>query len=81
MCLLGERRWVLVGSRNGGSNAAPPFPLSKHSFFSLSHTQTHTYTVRALKIPGLKIAGGEASARLLLLRARPARPYQGRGLD
>lgn len=80
MCLLGERRWVLVGSRNGGSNAAPPFPLSKHSFFP-SLTHKHTHTVRALKIPSLKIAGREASARLLLLRARPARPYQGRGLD
>lgn len=51
-------------------------------FIFLSFSQTHAYSARALKIPTLKIACREASARLLLLHARrPARPYHEKGRD
>ncbi len=80
MCLLGERCWELVGTRNGGANAAPPFPLSKQSFFSLPYTQTHTHT----HWPSLQntqsknsLQGGVGPAIIITRTSHPPLPRKG----
>lgn len=81
MCLLGERHRVLVGSRNGGSNAAPPFPVSKQSFFlplSLSHSQTHIHWPSPQNTQSKNsLQGGVGPAIIITCTSCPPLPRKG----
>lgn len=79
MCLLGERHRVLVGSRNGGSNAAPPFPVSKHSFFlPLSLTNTHIHWPSPQNTQSKNsLQGGVGPAIIITCTSCPPLPRKG----